>query len=59
MIAPVSSSPTPDTYEMHPTAASSVNVSEHRLLRDPSDDEFLDGNDAAMKGKPKKVFLFL
>ncbi|KAJ7757110.1 batten's disease protein Cln3 [Mycena metata] len=51
MVAPVSSSPHPDTYEMRP---SNPAVSEHSLLREPSDDEFLDGDaDVVAKGQRK------
>ncbi|KAJ7031565.1 batten's disease protein Cln3 [Mycena alexandri] len=54
MVAPVSSSPHPDTYEMRPSNVGVV--SEHSLLRDPSDDEFLDRNaDAVAKGQRKLI----
>ncbi|KAF7342040.1 Protein BTN [Mycena venus] len=55
MVAPVSLSPTPDNYEMHPTASSSATLSERTLLREISDDDFLHESGSAANGNRRLI----
>jgi hypothetical protein len=56
MVAPVSPSQNPNSYEMHPTTDSTTTpVTERSLL---NADELLDGTDSVAKGELQKVSCF-